>query len=188
MACIVAAPPGSPPSAGAQVRHSNQRRRLRGQNDDLRGPAAARNRRRVRDRPVDHVAAAVRPQPGKEFTLRSKAGEFGKRILRAVDDVSFDLAPGQVLGLVGESGCGKSTTARCILRLIEPTSGEIFYKGEDLLAKSHKQMRELRKELQVVFQDPYSSLHPRRRIRQTIAEPMIVQECIRRRRWRGFLS
>jgi len=111
----------------------------------------------------------------KEFTLKSKAGDFGKQVLRAVDDVSFDLGPGQVLGLVGESGCGKSTTARCVLRLIEPTSGEIRYKGEDLIAKSHKQMRELRKELQVVFQDPYSSLHPRRRIRQTIAEPMIVQ-------------
>jgi oligopeptide/dipeptide ABC transporter ATP-binding protein len=111
----------------------------------------------------------------KEFTLRSKAGDFGKRTLRAVDDVSFDLAPGQVLGLVGESGCGKSTTARCILRLVEPTSGEISYKGEDLIAKSHKEMRELRKQLQMVFQDPYSSLHPRRRIRQTIAEPMIVQ-------------
>jgi oligopeptide/dipeptide ABC transporter ATP-binding protein len=111
----------------------------------------------------------------KEFTLKSKAGDFGKRVLRAVDDVSFDLAPGQVLGLVGESGCGKSTTARCILRLIEPTSGEIVYKGEDLIAKSHRQMRELRKELQMVFQDPYSSLHPRRRIRHTIAEPMIVQ-------------
>ncbi|MDR2988110.1 MAG: ATP-binding cassette domain-containing protein [Nocardiopsaceae bacterium] len=111
----------------------------------------------------------------KEFTLKAKAGDFGKRVLRAVDDVSFDLAPGQVLGLVGESGCGKSTTARCILRLIEPTSGEVVYKGEDLIAKSHKQMRELRKELQMVFQDPYSSLHPRRRIRHTIAEPMIVQ-------------
>ncbi len=111
----------------------------------------------------------------KEFTLRSKAGEFGKRLLRAVDDVSFDLGPGQVLGLVGESGCGKSTTARCILRLIEPTSGQILYKGEDLTAKSHKEMRQLRKELQMVFQDPYSSLHPRRRIRYTIAEPMIVQ-------------
>ena len=111
----------------------------------------------------------------KEFTLRSKAGDFGKHVLRAVDDVSFDLAPGQVLGLVGESGCGKSTTARCILRLVEPTSGEIIYKGEDLTAKNHKQMRELRKELQMVFQDPYSSLHPRRRIRHTIAEPMIVQ-------------
>ncbi|HEX9066966.1 MAG TPA: oligopeptide/dipeptide ABC transporter ATP-binding protein [Streptosporangiaceae bacterium] len=111
----------------------------------------------------------------KDFTLKSKAGEFGRRVLRAVDDVSFDLAPGTVFGLVGESGCGKSTTARCVLRLIEPTSGEILYKGEDLTAKSHNEMRQLRKELQMVFQDPYSSLHPRRRIRQTIAEPMIVQ-------------
>ncbi len=111
----------------------------------------------------------------KEFTLKSQAGEFGKRVLRAVDDVSFDLAPGEVLGLVGESGCGKSTTARCILRLVEPTSGEVIYKGENLVGKSHTEMRRLRKELQMVFQDPYSSLHPRRRIRHTIAEPMIVQ-------------
>lgn len=110
----------------------------------------------------------------KEFTLRSNAGEFGKRVLRAVDDVSFDLAPGQVLGLVGESGCGKSTTARCILRLIEPTSGEVLYKGENLITKKHREMRQLRKEMQMVFQDPYSSLHPRRQIRHTIAEPMIV--------------
>src|SRR5262249_4638232 len=111
----------------------------------------------------------------KDFTLRSKAGDFGKRVLRAVDDVSFDLAPGQVLGLVGESGCGKSTPPRCRLRLTGPTSGETRYKGENLVDKSHQDMRRLRKELQMVFQDPYSSLHPRRRIRQTIAEPMIVQ-------------
>ncbi len=95
----------------------------------------------------------------KEFTLKSQAGEFGKRVLRAVDDVSFDLAPGEVLGLVGESGCGKSTTARCILRLVEPTSGEVIYKGENLVGKSHTEMRRLRS----------------RRIRHTIAEPMIVQ-------------
>src|SRR5262249_57745567 len=73
----------------------------------------------------------------KEFTLKSKAGDFGKRVLRAVDDVSFDLGPGQVLGLVGESGCGKSTTARCVLRLVEPTSGEITYKAEDLIPQPH---------------------------------------------------
>jgi oligopeptide/dipeptide ABC transporter ATP-binding protein len=134
------------------------------------------------DTPVGSVADRSATSPllsvrnlVKEFTLKAKAGDFGKRVLRAVDEVSFDLAPGQVLGLVGESGCGKSTTARCILRLIEPTSGEIVYKGADLIAKSHRQMRVLRRELQMVFQDPYSSLHPRRRIRHTIAEPMIVQ-------------
>jgi peptide/nickel transport system ATP-binding protein/oligopeptide transport system ATP-binding protein len=111
----------------------------------------------------------------KDFSLKAKTGDFGRRVLRAVDDVSFDLAAGQVLGLVGESGCGKSTTARCIVRLIEASSGQILYKGEDLVGKNHKQMRLLRKEMQMVFQDPYSSLHPRRRIRQTIAEPLIAQ-------------
>src|SRR5712691_4967845 len=88
----------------------------------------------------------------KEFTLRSQAGDFGRRVLRAVDDVSFELAAGEVLGLVGESGCGKSTTARSILRLAEPTSGEVIYKGENLVGKSHTEMRRLRKELQMVFQ------------------------------------
>jgi oligopeptide/dipeptide ABC transporter ATP-binding protein len=110
----------------------------------------------------------------KEFTLRARAKK-GHRVLRAVDDVSFEMTPGQVFGLVGESGCGKSTTGRCVLRLVEPTSGEVFYKGEDLLRKGAGDMRRLRKELQIVFQDPYSSLHPRQRIQDIIAEPMIVQ-------------
>src|SRR5258708_35162071 len=85
----------------------------------------------------------------KDFTLKSQAGEFGKRVLRAVDDVSFDLAPGEVLGLVGESGCGKSTTARCILRLVEPTRREGIYKGEKLGGKSDTGKPRPRKELQM---------------------------------------
>src|SRR5215204_4051923 len=95
-------------------------------------------------------------------------------IVHAVADVSFDLPRGEVLSLVGESGCGKSTTGRCVLRLIEPTSGSVMYDGQDVLTRSDREMRALRKELQIVFQDPFSSLHPRRRIRDIVAEPLII--------------
>jgi oligopeptide/dipeptide ABC transporter ATP-binding protein len=94
--------------------------------------------------------------------------------VHAVSDVSFDLFPGEVLSLVGESGCGKSTTGRCLLRLIEPTSGSVTYNGEEILTKSEREMRALRKDLQIVFQDPFSSLHPKRRIRDIVAEPLII--------------
>jgi len=81
-------------------------------------------------------------------------------ILKAVDDISFFIKPGETLGLVGESGCGKSTTARLVTRLIEPSSGTILLKGEDLLALPPSRMLEMRKTIQLVFQDPYSSLNP----------------------------
>jgi peptide/nickel transport system ATP-binding protein len=92
----------------------------------------------------------------------------------AVDGVSFDVYPGQTLGLVGESGCGKTTTGRAILRLVEPTAGQVWFKGKELTSLGHAAMTEVRKDLQIIFQDPYSSLNPRLTVEQAITEPMLV--------------
>ncbi len=105
-----------------------------------------------------------------------KKGFFGKvkTYTKAVNEVSFDVYPGETLGLVGESGCGKTTLGRSILRLNNPRSGQIFYKGKDLLEMSAADLKELRKEVQIIFQDPYSSLNPRMTIGNAILEPMEV--------------
>ncbi len=92
----------------------------------------------------------------------------------AVDDVSFAIDEGETFGLVGESGSGKTTTGRCILRLIEPTSGSVRFHGEDVLAFSSRRLREARRQMQIVFQDPYSSLNPRMKARQIVEEPLII--------------
>lgn len=96
--------------------------------------------------------------------------------VRAVDSVSFDIKEGETLGLVGESGSGKSTLGRLILRLIEPTSGAIRFAGRDLLSVQHSEMRRLRRDMQIVFQDPFGSLDPRFRVQDVIAEPLIIHE------------
>ncbi len=101
--------------------------------------------------------------------------------LHAVDGVNIAIDEGKTLGVVGESGCGKSTLGRAVLRLHEPTSGEIYYKGENIMAYDKAKMRELRREMQIIFQDPYSSINPRMSVQEIIAEPLIINKMFKTR-------
>lgn len=112
----------------------------------------------------------------KNFEMRANSGiRKTKRIVQAVSDVSFDVKVGQTLGLVGESGSGKTTVGRSVLQLIQPTSGEVIFEGQDLTMMSFEQLREVRRQMQIVFQDPFASLDPKMTVGSSIAEPLVVQ-------------
>lgn len=109
-----------------------------------------------------------------------KGGIFGRTInhVKAVDGVTFTIYEGETVSIVGESGCGKSTIGRAILRLDEPSDGKVFYDGEDLIAHNKRKMRKIRKDIQVIFQDPFASLNPRQTVRQVLSEAMVIQKVV----------
>jgi peptide/nickel transport system ATP-binding protein/oligopeptide transport system ATP-binding protein len=112
----------------------------------------------------------------KNFELRASRGiRKTQRVVQAVSDVSFDVKVGQTLGLVGESGSGKTTVGRSVLQLIEPTSGQVIFEGQDLTKMSFEELRNVRRQMQIVFQDPFASLDPKMTVGSSIAEPLVVQ-------------
>ena len=126
--------------------------------------------------PLLRVNELVKNFPVKGGVLRRTVDE-----VHAVDHVSFEIAAGETLGLVGESGCGKSTTGRCILRLIEPTAGEVWFEGRNVIEFDHAKLEKLRRDMQIIFQDPYASLNPRMTIGAIIGEALIIHRLAKNR-------
>jgi peptide/nickel transport system ATP-binding protein len=134
--------------------------------------------------PILEVSHLVKHFPIKRGII------FDKQIgaVKAVDDVSFTISRGETLGLVGESGCGKSTLSRTVLQLIEPTSGSVRFEGQEISGLSHRRSRVLRPDMQMVFQDPYSSLNPRKRIAQIVGDPMLLHGIVSRGEVKGAVQ
>ncbi len=128
------------------------------------------------DPPVLEVRKLVKHFPVRRGVFRRTVAQ-----VHAVDDVSFDIRQGETLSLVGESGSGKTTTGRCVLRLVEPTSGEVRFEGQDVLGLDQRSLRKLRRKTQVIFQDPYSSLNPRMKVGSIVSEPLIIHRVGTRR-------
>lgn len=133
-------------------------------------PGSAPSASATNQEPLLHVEHLV-----KEFPVSSSIFKRGRgKVVHAVNNVSFDIFPGETFGLVGESGCGKSTTGRCLMRLITPTSGTVVFNGEDVSGMKGKELKNLRHDMQYVFQDPYASLNPRMTIGELVSEPMVI--------------
>ena len=124
----------------------------------------------------------------KYFPIKREGFFKPQRYVKAVDGISFVIKKGETLGLVGESGCGKSTTGRLILRLLEPTDGRVSFKGRDISHLSKKEIRTLRRDMQIVFQDPYSSLNPRMTVGSIVGEPLEIHHIAKGSQKRGMVE